>query len=101
MVPNTGEETPLLADILTEFAAIIARLDGDFSDVTKLAEVEDDLLRLVSSARKMGALDPTDAAHAELLATLLAQYERASAQLDVRLGAMRAFGVYLKANVDA
>ena len=101
MASNVCDETPPLADVLAEFSAVIARLDGNLSDVAVLSGVEDDLLRLVTSARNASALENAEPALAETLAALLAQHERASAQLDVRLGAMRAFGSYLKASVEA
>ena len=100
MVSETGEKTPPLADILTEFSAVIARLGDNFNDLLIVAEVEDDLLRLVAIAREAVALETADPALAERLAVVLAQYENARAQLDLRLGAMRAFGAYLKASVE-
>jgi hypothetical protein len=101
MASDVAEYTPSLVDILSEFSAVITRLGGNFKDASVLAEVEDDLLQLVVSLRRAAAFENPDPATAHELEGLLAQYHEVTAQLDLRLGSLAAFGTYLKTRVDA
>lgn len=100
MAPETGEKALSLAEILTAFSAAVAGLGDNFGNLSVLAAVEDDLLRLVASTRGGIALEAGDRALVETLEKLLAQYELAGAQLDLRLRALEAFGAHLKTRLD-
>jgi len=101
MTSGETENPSPLTEILSKLAAVISRLDGNFSDVTTLMSVEDDIRAFLSTVGQRPITPAQDPELAQAISRLISQHEQVIAILDLRLATMVEFGAYLKANLQA